>query len=339
MSHFDVPVCLIIFKRSDKAAAIVDQISRIKPAKLYLIGDGPRNKEEKADVLMCRKTVESHITWDCEVVKYYSEKNRGVYENIAGGAKWVFQRESFAIFLEDDNYPAISFFQFCREMLLKYKEDNRIMWVCGTNYLKEYKPIDGSDYVFTQLMLPCGWASWSHKFTKFYDGNLDLFRVPYLLDYVKGKYNNKTLLRQNIRSWNLENSRIMAGLKPISWDFQMAYSLRVHNLLGIAPKYNLIRNIGADNFSMHGHDSMNNEMTKRFCELETRDLIFPLNHPKLCFVDLNFEKLTELIIIQPFMVRLKSAIGPSIKKFLNIPSNISVTKKKSSVNNRKTTIK
>ena len=33
----------------------------------------------------------------------------------------------------------------------------------GTNYLKHYAPADGSSYVFTKNMMPCGWASWSKK--------------------------------------------------------------------------------------------------------------------------------------------------------------------------------
>lgn len=316
---FDIAVCLIIFKRGEKAAKIIDQIALIKPSRLYLIGDGPRNENEASEVNACRKIIESHITWDCEVIKYYAQKNRGVYENIAGGAKWVFEREPYAIFLEDDNFPALSFFQYCKEMLLKYKDDNRVLWVCGTNYLGKYNPIDGSDYVFTQLMLPCGWASWSQKFTKYYDGNLELFSDEKLLSKVKFYYRNKILYAQNYRSWNIERGRILAGKKPISWDFQMSFSLRVHNLLGIAPKYNQINNIGDDSFSTHGHSSMKNKMTQRFCYVETKELNFPLNHPKCVLIDPIFEKKTEDIIIQPLLMRIKSVIGPKLKKIMGIP--------------------
>lgn len=326
MPQFDVPVAVIMFKRGNKTAKIIDQIGKVQPRKLYLIGDGPRNEEEKVQVEECRRLVESHVTWDCQLIKYYAEQNRGVYENIAGGAKWVLEREQFAIFLEDDNYPALSFFKYCEELLKKYQDDTRILWICGTNYLKEYEPSDGSDYVFTQLMLPCGWASWSHKFAKFYDGNLDLYADEYLRKRVVESYENKTLLRQNIASWNMEFERIKKGMKPVSWDFQMAYTLRVHNLLGIAPKYNQITNIGTDEFSMHGHGSMKNEMTRRFCELPVKELPSPLKHPKACLVDLEFEHLTEKIIIMPLSTRLKVRFGPPIKRLLGIPMNVSIIK-------------
>lgn len=324
MEQFNIAIGLFIFKRSDKASIIIDQISRIKPNRIYLIGDGPRNLQEVEEVIKCRKTVESHISWDCDVVKYYADCNRGVYDNIAGGAKWILDREPCAIFLEDDNYPEISFFQYCKELLMKYKDDTRVLWICGTNYLSKYQPKDEADYVFTQLMLPCGWASWSHKFARFYDGNLELYRNQTCLERVKYVYKNKVLLAQNLRSWSMESERIERGRKPISWDFQMAYTIRVHNLVGIAPKYNQIKNIGDDDFSTHGHSSMQNEMTRRFCYIDTEELSFPLKHPECVQIDPEFEAKTEKIIIQPLWMRVKSVIGPKIKKLLGVPQDVSI---------------
>ena len=142
MKQFDIPVALFIFKRSEKAILIINQIAKVAPKRIYLIGDGPRNDSEIKEVELCRKEIESAINWDCEIVKNYADKNRGVYENIAGGAKWVFQREKQAIFLEDDNFPEVTFFDYCKELLEKYESDNRVLWICGTNYLESYHPED-----------------------------------------------------------------------------------------------------------------------------------------------------------------------------------------------------
>ncbi|MDP4182672.1 MAG: glycosyltransferase family 2 protein, partial [Bacillota bacterium] len=173
MEGFNVPVTLFFFKR-DKIIQIIDRIREIKPQKLYLISDGPRNDEEEILVNNCRRLVEESINWDCKIIRNYAEQNKGVYDRIGLGAKWVLSMEDYAIFLEDDNLPDLTFFRFCEELLETYKEDTRILWICGTNYLEEYQPKDGASYVFTKHMLPCGWASWSHKFNRFYDGNLDL---------------------------------------------------------------------------------------------------------------------------------------------------------------------
>ena len=173
MDFFDIPVAIFIFKR-DKAVDIVKRIGQVKPKRLYILADQGRNEEEKRLAEQCRRSVEQAIDWDCEVIKNYAQENRGVYANIVEGAKWVLRQEKWAIFLEDDNLPELSFFPFCKEMLERYENDTRVLWVCGTNYLGDYTSPFGESYVFTRHMLPCGWASWSDKFERFYDGSLSL---------------------------------------------------------------------------------------------------------------------------------------------------------------------
>ena len=124
MIKFNIPVVLFIFKR-EKAVEVINRLSIVKPTKLYILADQGRNEEERIAVEKCRKMVEKAINWDCKIIKNYANENRGVYQNIGEGAKWVLRREKWAIFLEDDNLPEITFFEFCKEMLEKYENDNR----------------------------------------------------------------------------------------------------------------------------------------------------------------------------------------------------------------------
>ena len=323
--RFDVPVVLFIFKRDKKATMIVDRLSKVRPQKLYLIGDGPRDTNEEDAVNRCRQIVESHVVWDCEVIKNYANINRGVYENIAGGAKWVFEREKCAIFLEDDNLPELSFFPFCEELLKRYEDDTRILWICGTNYLKEWRFPDASSYCFTQHMMPCGWASWGNKFNKFYDGLLKLWENPTVNKLVRELPYYSKLKSQDIGNWNRELRRRNKGLKFDSWDYQMSFSLRVNNLYGIVPKYNQICNIGVDLESIHGGVSYDNIMTRRFCGLPTKQLEFPLKHPCALLSDQRFEYLTAKIITLPFRYRIKGAISFYLKKLLSVDLEGSLT--------------
>lgn len=318
MMNFDIPVAVFMFKRPQKTAMIIDQIAKVKPSRIYLIADGPRNDDEKSAVDECRMEVEKHITWDCEVIKNYAETNRGVYQNIAGGAQWVFGQEEKAIFLEDDNFPALSFFQYCKDLLERYKDDTRVLWICGTNYMGKSSFEDGSDYCFTKLMLPCGWASWSNKFLKFYDGNLDLYNDPVCREKVRRTYGNRLLYKHDYPQWDAILTNLNEGKQPRSWDYQMAFSLRVHNMYGIAPKYNQITNIGADDLSIHGGVSMDNVMTQRFCEVPIYELSFPLSHPKTVLIDSLFEKETEGKIVLPFKLRVKSSFVRVLKSLFGI---------------------
>lgn len=318
MDRFDVPVAIFIFKR-DKAVDIVRRIGEVKPEKLYIIADHGRNDEEKKLAENTRAAVEAAIDWDCEVIKNYAEENRGVYENIGEGAKWVLRREKHAIFLEDDNLPEITFFEFCRQMLEKYENDTRVLWICGTNYLGNYTPASGDSYVFTRHMLPCGWASWSNKFERFYDGKLELCKNPTVIKRVGAVYSEKALYNQYRRSWMGEFYRISSGNKPISWDYQMDLTIKANNLFGICPCQNQIKNIGVDEFSVHGGNSMAMKMTKRFCGMNSYPIQFPLKHPSTLLADDVFEKKIGKIMLFPLSIRIRWALARGVRALCGVP--------------------
>lgn len=326
MTKFDIPVVLLIFKRKEKLKKIIERISQVQPTKVYILADGPRNKEEEKVVKECREEVEKSITWDCEIIKNYSDVNRGVYENIGRGAKWVFEREEFAIFLEDDNLPQSTFFPYCKELLEKYQKDERIVWICGTNYLEKYEPEDGSSYVFTKHLMPCGWASWREKFLKYYDGDLTLLEDERLVERLKYEYEDKKLYLQQITLAKLEKNRINNNLKPKSWDYQMEFAIRANGLYGISPKYNQIENIGVDQDSIHGGSDASHVMIKRFCSIKSFPLSFPLKHPITVLPDLEYEKRVGKIILYPLNLRITSKISNIIRAKLNTPDGVSLKK-------------
>ncbi len=315
---FDIPVVLFMFKRT-KIIQIIDRIREVQPQKVYLISDGGRNEEEWLLVKKCRYLVEEAIDWPCVIVKNYADENRGVYGNIGEGAKWVFNYEKWAIFLEDDNLPEITFFRFCKELLIRYEKDWRILWICGTNYLGKYQTFDGVSYCFTRHMLPCGWASWSEKFLKIYDGNLDGCDDPRIINNISKQYLSRALYKQCRMEWMKEYRRRKAGKRFISWDMQMDFSIKANSVYGICPTINQIKNIGVDEDSIHGGNSMDAIMTRRFCGMDSYPIKFPLVHPSSVLQDNEFEAKIGNLILRPFPLRLKAKINPFVRKFFRIP--------------------
>lgn len=294
---FDIPVTLFFMKRTENTLKVLSGIAKVKPKKLYLISDGGRSEEEHKKVEACRRAVEAAIDWDCEVIKDYAQTNVGILDRIGYGAKRVLEKEEYAIFLEDDNYPEETFFYFCREMLLKYRDNTNILWVCGTNYLEEYD--SPYSYVFTKHTLPCGWASWGSKYPAIYDGYLKGLDDPFIRENYKGFYGNKRLEKQKYYFINNAKKEIDKKNYKISWDHQMTFTLMSHNMYGIAPKTNLIKNIGVDAETTHGGSSMRNVMTRRFCGMGSKPLTFPLVHPPVVLEDKRYEKIVGKIICIP----------------------------------------
>jgi hypothetical protein len=318
---FNKPIVLFIFKRANKSVEIIKQISNIKPLKIYLIADGGRTKSEHYDCIICRQLVEKAIDWKCEVIKNYSPTNRGVYENIANGSKWVFSQEEEAIFLEDDNFPELSFFEFCKQLLEKYKDNDQILYIAGTNYLEKVKFQSNSSYVFSQNMFPCGWASWRNKFSKYYDGNLDLYNSE-SLKVIKKYYKNRVFYNYDVSRFNSEYERKQNNKKFFSWDYQLAFSLRFFNKYCIVPSYNQILNIGVDEHSIHGGNSSNLIMTKRLTRMKSHSLSFPLIHPKVLKVNRKFEHKIEKLLTPPSMYPLNKLIIRIIRRIFRISKTI-----------------
>lgn len=315
MEYFDIPVCLFMFQRKNTILRIIERISQVKPKKIYLMCDQGRNDEEKQRVKECRKAAENAIDWECELIKDYAAENRGVFENIGMGAMRVFETEEVAIFLEDDNLPEVTFFQYCKEMLERYKDNDRIVWVCGTNYLADYCNDTNDSYMFTQHLLPCGWASWKRKYEKYYDAYFSNFNTN-VINRMKLGYRNNSLFKQQIEVIQREYNRMKNGDCFKSWDYQMCFSIRANDLLGISPAKNQIKNIGVDAFSEHGGVSFADKMTKRFCGMESHPLEFPLHHPATILVDPVYEAKIGNIILYPLEWRIRKPFGKIKRKIL-----------------------
>lgn len=313
-AQYTIPVAIFLFKRIDTLDRIFGSIRLIKPVKMYLIADGPRNQDELVHTELCRKKAESLIDWNCEIIKDYSKDNRGVFKNIGEGALRLFQKERSAIFLEDDNLPDPSFFRYCEELLHRYETSEDILWITGTNYLGSYNV--ESSYMFTQHLLPCGWASWSSKFIKYYDAYLKNMILNDRLEYIKDRYISKALFRQQRYLLNLEKTKISLGSKPISWDYQMDFSLKFFNKYGISPRVNLINNIGVDQHSIHGGVSFDNPMTKRFCGIKENQIEFPLLHPQKIEIDQKYERMIGKILLYPNKMRMRIFIVSRVKRIL-----------------------
>ena len=318
---FDIPVALILFRRSDTLDRIISRLREVKPQKVYLLADCGRNEEEKKQSDYCRQLAESLIDWDCEVVKHYADENRGVYKNIGEGAKWVFEREERAIIIEDDNLPEVTFFRYAKELLEKYKDDERIGWICGTNYYTDME--SDVSYKFTKHLLPCGWASWSHKFLKLYDGELETLGNPKLMRQFKKEYYPKLLRTYQLQSIRNERFRFERTGKFVSWDFQMLWSIRSKGMYGILPMRNQVTNIGVDSFSIHGGTSKEHEMTDKLCEIPSKPLDFPLIHPANVEVDKRCERMIGNVLCPSKKRVIRNVTSSKIKHMLGFDATLS----------------
>lgn len=308
-AKFKIPVCIFLFRRAETLPNIFEVLKIVKPEKLYLRSDEGRNDEEKKEVAKVRSLALNLIDWDCEVIKDFASENRGVYKNIGLGAIEIFKKEDKCIFIEDDNLPNESFFSYCEQMLDFYENDEQTLLICGTNYGGNKFANCKTDCFRVKALLPCGWASWSRKFVKYYPLHLEEVDSPNFKKDYFSKYKHKPLARQQFKSISFERNKYLTEGKFNSWDFHLIESIMMNDLYVISPKVNLIRNIGVDTYSTHNQINFKkykrNIMTRRFCEVPTYSLDYKLN-PEIDYREnAKYQKYCDHMICKPFNLRFK----------------------------------
>ena len=132
------PVALIVFNRPDLVKKQVENLQRTAIKQLFIIADGPRaiNDDDKR----CREVrqIIDNVNWRCDVNKSYAESNMGCANRIVSGINWVFTMVDRAVILEDDCLAHPSMFEFCGELLERYRDQDKVMHICGTQPFKKY---------------------------------------------------------------------------------------------------------------------------------------------------------------------------------------------------------
>ena len=65
-SQFDIPILLIIYNRFETTEKVFSSIKDVKPSKLYLVSDGPKDISDKTKINELRDHIFNNISWDCE---------------------------------------------------------------------------------------------------------------------------------------------------------------------------------------------------------------------------------------------------------------------------------
>src|SRR5258708_7536122 len=172
MSDCKVPVLFLIFNRPDLTEVVFAQIKKALPQQLFIAADGPR-KDKLADVELCKRSREvvlSNINWPCEVKTLMRKENLGCKIAVSSAINWFFEHVEEGIILEDDTVPDITFFRFCSELLEKYKDDQNVMSISGSNLLGKWSK--GSLSYFRGHGGIWGWATWRRAWRK-YDITMD----------------------------------------------------------------------------------------------------------------------------------------------------------------------
>ncbi|MFB2768850.1 glycosyltransferase family 2 protein [Pelatocladus sp. BLCC-F211] len=286
MSDFRLrtPVAFIIFKRPHTTERVFEAIRQAKPAKLFVIADGPRkNRADEPEKCEATRAIINRVDWECEVFKNYSDTNLGCAERLPSGLDWVFNQVEEAIILEDDCLPHPTFFQFCEALLERYRYDQRIGTIIGQNVQLGRRRTDYS-YYFSIYNRCWGWATWRRAWQNF---DFDMKLWP---EIKESQFLDDILIdSKSVKFWQQIFQDTYDRRINTVWDYQWTFNCWLENQLSIVPNQNLISNIGFGENATHTKHTKGS-FVNTYANMPTETISFPLKHPPYIIRDLKSDR-------------------------------------------------
>lgn len=272
------PIALSVFNRPESTERVFDTIRTAKPERLFVFADGARSDDE-AKLCADARAVTQNVDWDCEAKYDYSHSNLGARKRYASGVDWVFSYVEEAIVLDDDCVADPTFFRFCEQMLERYHDDPRVMMVCGTNYLGEWKK-DRQSYHFSYFGGVWGWATWKRAW-ELYDGSMDAWGDESVKQRVRELLADEEVFALQARRFD----RLYREPQDRhSWDLPWSLSRLANSGLTVMPNVNLVENLG-------NADGRGLPPTHPLANLAVSSMSFPLRPPEAVAADRDYDRL------------------------------------------------
>src|ERR1700690_1974577 len=153
------PVLFLVFNRPDTTRRVFEAIRSAQPPRLYVAADGPRGaRAGEAERCAEVRRIATAVNWPCEVKTLFRDCNLGCKMGVSSGITWFFEHEPEGIILEDDVLPVPTFFDFCDELLARFRNDDRVAMISGSNLIAgHFDPAES--YFFSRCAQIWGWAS------------------------------------------------------------------------------------------------------------------------------------------------------------------------------------
>ncbi len=275
---------MLVFNRPAETRLVFETIRKAAPAYLYIAADGAR-RDKAGEQQLCDKvrTIVQDVDWACEVKTLFRTENIGCRQAVSEAITWFFSFVEEGIILEDDCLPDHSFFPYCQELLEKYKYNDKIMTIGGTNLGYH---IPGNESIgFTKFMNMWGWATWRRS-VHLVDYNMPLWKaLTFKQLFLHRKLQNNLFdIDYNwIKYWS-GYFRNTADGKIDTWDYQWIFTELYYNKLSVFPCQNLVKNIGFSNNATHTIHEYHPVQ-----DLALSSLNFPIRFPETIEADQVYE--------------------------------------------------
>ena len=293
------PVALIVFNRPEPTARVFEAIRAARPGRLFVIADGPRaDQPGEAEQVAAARAVTEAVDWPCEATRLYSETNLGCGVRPATGITAVFEAVEDAVILEDDCVPHPSFFRYCADLLDRYRHDERVMTVSGSNFQRGMRRGDGS-YYFSRYPHTWGWATWRRAW-RHYDFGASAWPAARDAGVLQATCGDPS----EAAFWTEKMKSVHAGLRQDVWDYQWVLACWAQHGLAVIPNINLISNVGDGAAATHTN-------RRSWVMRQPVGDGGPTVHPKIVVPDFAADELTGVLF---FAAKRHRGVGSPVRR-------------------------
>jgi hypothetical protein len=270
--QLDTPILFITYRRPKTTQKVFETIRNIRPKKLYIAHNFYYSKQE-TEIQKWRdvRKIIDNINWDCEVKRLYREEHLNAKISISTAINWFFENEEQGIILEDDCLPHETFYRYCEELLVHYKNDLRIGMISGNNF-QFGTTINEDSYYFSRISHDWGWATWRNRWFPDYD--VQMKNWPTIRN--EGRVADWFTKESHKKYWTKKYDQVYQNMID-TWDYQWGFTNQLNGRLVILPNKNLVSNIG------FGVDATNTFSEGNTSNLPVASMKFPLKHPIAIF--------------------------------------------------------
>ena len=234
------PVLILAFNRPGPTRRVFMAVRSARPARLFIACDGPRpHKPGEAALVAEVRDLIKLVDWPCAIETRFLEQNLGCGKAVSSAIEWFLGRAGEGIILEDDCQPTPAFFRFTAVMLERYRHDDRVALISGSN-MAPLASIAG-EYAFSSAVSCWGWATWKRTWDAY---RLQIPEISPQEAWVQAAH--PRMVAKLVK----EIQRTSRG-DCHTWDFQLLVQCLRSGQLSVVPKWNLVLNIGFDGDGAH----------------------------------------------------------------------------------------
>lgn len=279
---YEIPILFIVFRRPETTLRVFNVIREIRPRKLYISCNAP-NELDQDEVLRCQhvRSIVSEIDWDCQVYTNFRDVPVDSRTSIENAINWMFENEEYGIILEDDVLPDVTFFEYVKQLLFKYKDNHKIFGISGNCFIKNKKK--DADYYFSQYAHIWGWATWRRSWI-LYENNLKKYNEQSLIEVICSVTSREDFLKYWLQRFSGDY---------VTYDYALNFSMWKNKKYMIAPTVNLVKNIGFGRYATHTLDDGG-----WVARLHSKKMSFPMRHPSQIVVSGNHDRWEDIHVFR-----------------------------------------